>query len=407
MHRRIRTMQPLLMFTSIALVLVVALLVTTVLPSFAQGGGDDDTQPAPPSIGADVPVTYFGPPPSAVQKELVGPVQLLKSGTVDDDAGTITLPLYQGKLKNGKKVWYVLTDTTDKANADALGLNFSGKLGYAVGRAVRTAQLEQDTTLTFDKGAVDFAPAHKLVAGDQPHPFPPKVAEPGAIGDKDYSPLVRITNIPGTPIYNAPIVAFDVDANQINFCDGNPDYHRVHDHVVKICPNGNGGGTVTLALAPGFSFAKPVLYLSLDANDAPTAALENVTFAPALKNVTIGRDDSAFSAVERLFAAINGPTGADNPQRQGFNSALTDPNVHGPLNVIGGIPTVATDYSPLWDVNAFEWTQEAIDKGYRSRVTEEFFILGLAKRGFITGPGGKPFGSTGIIVNCPIVKRYL
>ena len=30
--------------------------------------GDDDVAPAPPSIGAAVPLTYFGPAPSTVQK---------------------------------------------------------------------------------------------------------------------------------------------------------------------------------------------------------------------------------------------------------------------------------------------------------------------------------------------------
>ena len=37
---------------------------------------DNEIAPPPPSIGADVPVTYFGPTPSQVQKELVGPVQV-------------------------------------------------------------------------------------------------------------------------------------------------------------------------------------------------------------------------------------------------------------------------------------------------------------------------------------------
>ena len=54
-----------------------------------------------------------------------------------------------------------------------------------------------------------------------------------------------------------------------------------------------------------------------------------------------------------------------------------------------------------------QWTQEAIDKGYRSRVTEEFQILGLVQQGWITGPGGTPYGSIGVVVNCPIVWRFL
>jgi len=43
-----------------------------------------------------VPLSYFGPAPSDVQKELIGPFQLLKSGQIDLDEGTTTLPIYEG-----------------------------------------------------------------------------------------------------------------------------------------------------------------------------------------------------------------------------------------------------------------------------------------------------------------------
>ena len=39
--------------------------------------------PAVASVGSNVPITYFGPPPSSVNNSLVGPVQLLNSGVVD------------------------------------------------------------------------------------------------------------------------------------------------------------------------------------------------------------------------------------------------------------------------------------------------------------------------------------
>jgi len=186
----------------------------------------------------------------------------------------------------------------------------------------------------------------------------------------------------------------------------------VHDRIAKICPDGNGGGTVTIKLTPIYSFARPSLYMSMDASDPVVAALDAGTLAPSLSDIGVGRDDGAFSAVERLFVIANGPMGKDNPQRQGLNSALGDgPLADGrdrpPLNVIGGIPTVATDYSPVWDLNLGEWTKDAISKGYRARVFEEFAILGLVQQGFITGPMGKKFGSTGIVVNCPIVFRFL
>ena len=368
---------------------------------------DDDVAPAPPSIGADVPLTYFGPAPSDVQKELIGPFQLLKSGSVDLDKGTIELPLYKGRLSSGELVWYVVTDTTDKFNADALGINHSPKLTYAdVGRGARRAALQNDKEyglmLVFAAGKVDFSPEHSVTPGDAPNFFPPKNVQPGAVGDSNYSPLVKIANA-GGHMYNAPMVAFDVSADSLNrFCDGNADHSVVHDKVVSICPE---EGTVVLKLTPGFSFARPVLYLSTDANDPLPATLEGATFAPAMGDISTGGDDSLFSAVERIFVAVNGPTGKGNPQRQGLNSALSDGG--SPLNTLGGIPTIATDYSPLWDLNPFVWTEDAIARGYRSRLTEEFDILGKVEKGWMTGLHGGEFGSIGAIVNCPIVFRFL
>lgn len=369
----------------------------------AQHSEDDDVAPAPPSIGADVPLTYFGPAPADVQKELIGPHQLLKAGQVDLDAGTVTLPLYEGRMESGESVWYIVLDTTDRGNAEALGLNFSPKLTYAeVGKAVRTARLEKGFTLVFSVGTVDFSPKRGVTPGDAPNFFPPKAVQPGSVGDADYTPLVKIENA-GGHIYNAPVVAFNVGEDELNrFCNGNPDHDIVHDKVKSICPR---EGTVVLELTPGFSFSRPVLYISTDANHPAPASLEGATLAPGLADIAVGGDDSLFSPVERIFLFVNGPTGKGNPQRQGLNSALSDGG--SPLNVLGGIPTIATDYSPLWDLNPGVWTQEAIDKGYRARMTEEFAILGLAEQGWITGLDGNEYGSVGFVVNCPIVFRFL
>jgi hypothetical protein len=310
--------------------------------------------------------------------------------------------LYKGQLVSGETVWYVLTDTTDKGNAEALGLNWSPKLTYSA-LGARVANLGPNNSLIFENGTVDFSAERQVMPGNE-SAFPPSQANSGSIGDSDYTPLVLVKNAAGGgQIYNAPIVAFNVDESELAaFCNGDPDYSVVHDKVVSICPQ---EGTVTLSLTPGFSFARPVLYLSLDASSPLAAALEKATLAPKLGVITVGHDDSAFSAVERIFITANGPTGVDNPQRQGLNSALMGEG--SPLNVFGGIPTIATDYSPLWDANLGEWTQEAIDNGYRSRVTEEFQVLGLVQDGWVTGPGGAPYGSVGIIINCPIVFRLL
>lgn len=380
-----------------------------------EGGDDDDVAPAPPSIGADVPVTYFGPAPSSVNRNLIGPLQLLTAGALDLDAATITLPLYEGRMASGETVWYILTDTTDAANAAALGLNHSSKLFFADGvteggtsPAVRDGYYANDAILVFEQGPVDFSPVRVVTPAAAPNEFPPAVFEPGAEGP-DYSPLVKIANA-GNHIYNAPMVAFGVDDDDLDaYCETEVDdvgRTMIHDGVKYICPS---EGTVTLELVPGFSFGRPVLYLSTDANNPLAAALEGAILAGGLTSIQVGGDDSAFSAVERIFGFANGPTnvveGESNPQRQGFLSALRGEG--SPLNVLGGIPTIATDYSPLWDLNLGEWTQDAIGLGYRSRMTEEFAILGLVEQGFVTGLDGGPYGSTGIIINCPIVHRFL
>ncbi|MUG93862.1 hypothetical protein F7734_16145 [Scytonema sp. UIC 10036] len=358
----------------------------------------------PPSaaIGAAVDSSYFGPPPSSVNPSLVGPVQLLNTGEVNFQKGTITIPLYKGQLRTGETVWYILTDTDDAQNAKALGLNLSSKLAYSAS-GVRTGNFNSAGQIIFNEGKVDFTPERQVQPGFSNRPFPPIAAQPGSMGDAAYSPLVRIRNS-GGHVYNAPMIAFNVDASQIHFPSGNPDYKLVHDEVVAIDTTRM---TVTLNLVNGFSFGRPVWYISMDANDPTVAAIEGATFAPALRRIQVGNDDSFSSAVERIFIAVNGPSenACENPQRQGLFAALTDG--FRPNNTFGGIPTLATDYSPLWDANLYEWTAEAISKGYRSQLREEFQILGLVETGFLTGPNGAKFGSTGNIINCPVVFRLL
>ena len=360
-----------------------------------------DLFPAPPSVGASVPLTYFGPSPSTVNPSLVGPVQLLNSGVVDAAHGTITIPLYKGSLKGTKQtVWYILTDVSDQGIAQELGLNFSTKLKFAA-NAARTGNLDSNGNIVFDQGTVDFAPQRDIVPGPAGQEFPPQSSNPGAIGDKDYSPFVSIVNAGGV-IYDAPMVAFNVDASQINFPNGNVDYSMVHDQVVAIDPYNM---TVTLNLINGFSFGRPVWYLSTDASIPLAAAIEHNTYAPLMGKLVLGHDDSFASPIERIFIATNGAEsgGCDNPLRQGLSADLADG--YRPNNVLGGIPTIALDYSPAWDAQLYEWTSDAIDKGFRGQLREEFQILTFVQDGLITGPGGAAFGSSGFSINCPIVQR--
>ncbi|MBV8841742.1 MAG: hypothetical protein JO307_02925 [Bryobacterales bacterium] len=343
-------------------------------------------------------LSYFGPPPSTVNQSLVGPVQLLKTGPVDAAKGTITIPLYLGHMKDGRNVWYILTDVDDSDVAASLGLNFSAKMTF-MANASRTANLDQNGDLIFDQGTVDFSPVRSVSPGAVGNEFPPTAAQPGAVGDKDYSPYVQIVNAGGV-IYNAPIVAFGVNANDINFPNGNVDYSKVHDQVVAIDPTNM---TVTINLINGFSFGKPVWYISMDASAPLAAAIEHNTLAPLMAALHLGGDDTFSSPIERIFIATNGAHDCANPQRQGLSADLADG--FRPNNVVGGIPTNALDYSPAWDAQLFEWTQDAINKGYRGQVREEFQILTFVQDGLITGPGGAKFGSSGFSINCPIVQR--
>ena len=78
----------------------------------------------------------------------------------------------------------------------------------------------------------------------------------------------------GGVIYNAPMMAFDVGANEINFPNGGVDYTKVHDQVLAIDPINM---TVTLNVINGFSFGRPVWYLSTETS-IPLAARGAIDF---------------------------------------------------------------------------------------------------------------------------------
>ena len=75
----------------------------------------------------------------------------------------------------------------------------------------------------------------------------------------------------------------------------------------------------------GFDAGQPIVYISTDAGQPLTAVLERSTYVPALDKAAYnGGDDFLGSARERLFGFINGQTGADNPQAQGFVHLVRD-----------------------------------------------------------------------------------
>lgn len=347
-------------------------------------------QPTPPVVADYYPVAY-------------DPQPILPSASVDLAAGTVTLPLHQGRMADGRSVWYVLTDVSDRQLARQMGLNWSPKLANAPDAAVRTARQGRGGELVFDQGWVDFSPDRMVRAGQAPSFFPPAVAIAGSVGDAAYSPLVRVAGRGGA-VFNATTVANGVSAAEIEFPAGGVDHDKVIDRAVAISP---AAGTVTFNLSTGTSSGRPVLFVSLDSNAELVSALEGTNVAPALAHLPTGRNDEPDSAVSANYLVANGPTGADNPQRQGLNSALGDPGAQ-VFDIFDGAPGVVNGslYSPMWDLYVTAWTDGAVAAGYRSRLDSELAVQAMAADGWLTAAGGGPVASSGLISNCPMILHF-
>jgi hypothetical protein len=310
---------------------------------------------------------------------------LFVTSAVENPDGTVTLPLHRG-VSHGQTVYYVITDTSDGTLSQTLGVNTSPKLANA-----RNTPATQKVTVTNGivefPASVNFSPNHILTA---PGPFPPAEFRAGAEGDAAYSPLAQL---PDGTILNAPHVARDQNGDgQISLFTEAADKVVAID-IVKM--------TVTYRETNGFQGGKAVKYASFDASDPLAAALEDVTYAPALNAAPTVGDDSTASSRASLAAFVNGQTGVANPQRQGLNSAVLGDG--DPLNVLRWNPKQGRN-SPLWDVHLSAWTDAAIAAGANLRQTDWNTLQGLVDHGLITGPGGVSFQASGFIVNCPIIS---
>jgi hypothetical protein len=317
---------------------------------------------------------------------------MIESAQVDLTADTVTFPLHKGALKNGQVVWYILTDVNNRAEAKRLGLEYAPSLTKAgTAHSTRTAMENKDGSFTFEAGTVDFSPKFALEAGVMPNLFPPRVATPGSVGDADYSPFVRVTNRNGL-IYNAPVVAFNVDAKQISFCNGNVSHDLVHDKVVSICPQKM---QVTLKLTRGFASGREVVYISTDANETLPATMEESTYAPAINDL------KGMQVDQSLYAFVNGQTGVNNPQRQGFLSALSGEG--SPFNILANLTPAASNYSPLWDVEGAVWSDEAVQSSKNVRLMSDMDVERAEAAGQIHSLAGGALKTLGLLVNCPVV----
>ncbi|MEA2156544.1 MAG: hypothetical protein QOE11_2684 [Solirubrobacteraceae bacterium] len=322
------------------------------------------------ALGAGVLAT----PPSALAG---GGGRLFITSAVEHPADhTATFPIYHG-TSGGHGVSYIVLDASTSAAAERYGVNRANKLRNARGTTAVQKVTVRDGVIDFP-ASIDFRPVRRVVPG--PGGFPPAAAEPGAVGDAGYTPLIEL---PDGTILNAPQIANDT---------GRAD---------KITNLDSAARTATLLLTDGFARGQAVRYVSTDASDPGVATLENSTYAPALNAAPFAGGDGTDSARATLVAFVNGQTGAANPQRQGLNSALLDGL--DPLNVLAWKPNQGR-YSPLWDVHPAAWSAAAAAAGADVRQTSVDDVFDLAAAGAITGPGGAPFGPGGFIVDCPIVS---
>jgi hypothetical protein len=364
---------------------------------------------------------------------------------VDLSKESVRLPLYRGIAYKGtpqqETVWFTLLDASDQGIAHDLGVNYAPKLGnLAIGdpAAVQTVTLESPTpdqnkfgpAVVDFQGAPDFSPTRIAVPG--PSGFPLAKFQPGAVAGPGYSPFIRIDG--ADTVYSAPIVAtgdgpFDV-AKHTNTGD-----RVLGVHIAgQSAPGRFAESWVDLLFVKGFDAGQPIVYISTDAGQPLTSVLERSTYVPALDQAPYnGGDDFLGSARERLFGFVNGQTGADNANAQGFvhlvkdghasedasadNTALIDALRNGGdlLNVFGDFPTLkdprhSEAYSPLWDAQLGLWTDKAVQQGLDRRQIDEVQVFNLAatRPDLITGidpATGQPapYGSVGVDINCAVI----
>jgi len=353
---------------------------------------------------------------------------------VDPVKQTAVLPLHRGK-HDGKTVWFIVTDASNMGLARDLNIMYAPKLAnMAINcpKCVQTVTLEavpkkntfSEAVVDFP-GAPDFSPTRVWDSGAKG--FPPLKAQPGAVGDANYSPFIRIAG--SDVIYNAAIVAtgdgpFDVihhtnTQDHVVGMDTTPDYDK-------------DGPEVTMQLTHGFDSGQPILYISTEASDPVAATLERATYVPLLANASfLGGDDFMGSARERIFAMVNGPRAAkakpfDLRAKDGQAQGLVEVSLDGNLaadttpantsqirssnNIQGDFPLRSQprhefSYSPLWDAQVGQWTPQAIAQGKAVQLNDENQMLEFVRQGLITGPMGAKFGSgaMGFVINCPPV----
>jgi hypothetical protein len=307
-----------------------------------------------------------------------------------------TYPLYRG-TSGDQPVDYVITDASSLWAARALGVNYAPKLRHAA----RTSAVQKSGSAISSGDGIDFpatvnfAPQRTLVP-DPVTGFPPLTAAPGPVGDPGYSPLVEVSFRGKPVILDAPHIA-----------------NATGQHPKLVSPITSSSTTASMSETFGCFDDLSVHYVSFDASNPRAAAIENVTYAPALNSApSAGCADRRRGPCSRESLAdfTNGPTPLTNNQWQGLNNTLLAllPAGFGisPFNVLADVPerTERFRYSPLWDIHLTSWTRRAIAAGVPRRIGKFTDVVHEAAMGNVKSPGGRRWGASGFVVNCPPVS---
>ncbi len=344
----------------------------------------------------------FGPNSFFLNETQQGPTSFSEGPA--NDHPIVKFPLREGTGAS-HTIFYVITDASDQATATSLGVNFVPKLANAANTSAVQRSSSNDPTAINVPAGVDFSPNRVLVAG--PTGFPPAQAAPGAVGNLGYSPLVQL---PSGVVLNAEQIGDGANTN------GSDKTHWA-DKVETVDAVNH---TVTYDITNGCYEDQSVHYVSFDSSNPTAAAIEDVTFAPALGNVPFadcGTNDinqtppfiAPGCARESLIAFINGQTGTDNNQRQGENAAILDQL--SPINILEDVPNNGGqfNYSPMWDIHFLQWNA-SVPLANRLRQTDfrraEALVPAQAQSITPTGATSNTFQSTGFIVNCPLISIF-
>jgi hypothetical protein len=344
----------------------------------------------------------FGPDSFFLNENQQGPTSFSEGPPTSKPV--VTFPLRRG-IAAGHLVYYVITDASDRAVAQSLGVNFTPKLANSAGTSAVQLSSSNDPTAIHVPADVDFAPVRVLVPG--PNGFPPGVAQPGAIGSPGYSPLVEL---PGGVVLNAPQIG---DGTTVDGAD------KAHwaDKVESVDV---AQETVSYDETNGCYEDQSVHYVSTDSSAVVPATIEDVTYAPALGGVPFpdcGTNDinqtppfiNPGCGRESLIAFTNGQTGRDNVQRQGENAAILDQE--SPLNILEDVPNNGGqfNYSPMWDIHLVQWNA-SVPLTSRLRQTDfaraEALVGARAQSIAPDGTVSNEFQSSGFVVDCPLMSIF-